>query len=157
VTTLQGKHEKEEEAQYANVGSAMKANSVSTDSKCVQIEKQKDTECVRCKVDLTNFSKWYRCTCCPNFNMCEQCNTSDFHKAHMVYTQDFTPPANPTLPYCDACGKTFCVRQLNNIVYKCTIPDCNDYAICGNCNYWGMHWHHAKCLIEVPMSEYLNT
>jgi hypothetical protein len=67
----------------------------------------KDIECIRCKTDLTVLSKWYRCTCCPNFNMCEDCNSSDFHKGHMVYTQDFTPPLNPTLPYCSACGKHY--------------------------------------------------
>jgi hypothetical protein len=115
--------------------------------------------CANCKNILCepHHSKWNKCSICANFHICTPCWKNDFHKEHMIYIQNYTPPADPSLPHCSGCGCTFDSSLQEAVVHSCSLMQCKDYTHCENCDYWGMHWHHKRHLVTKPMSVYLNT
>jgi hypothetical protein len=112
-----------------------------------------DFDCDSCGNSITN-NEWFRCTNCPDFDMCSSCWEDNKHKHHNKQIHKFTDYDCNSNIYCDSCGVVF--EEVNEShVFCCS--KCEDYALCLQCNKEGTHIIHKKNLQRITVAEYKMT
>ena len=101
----------------------------------------------------SNGNKWYRCTVCDDFDMCNSCYKNRQHLNHYKHIHEFQYPSDCSGGYCDSCGFKFRPHSPSFHVYQCL--SCQDYAMCKKCHQEKMHVEHLFNMKSVSASDHL--
>ena len=113
-----------------------------------------DVQCNVCDGSCNaNGNKWYRCTVCNDFDVCNKCYRKKEHAHHHKYIHPFTYPDNCNHGYCDSCGFEFRPNCPTFQVFQCL--SCEDYALCKKCHNEKMHVKHLFNMRLIPARDYL--
>ena len=113
------------------------------------------TICNICHNDITG-PKWYRCTNCPDMDICAKYIKNEEHTEHKAYTHLYNDmsmtPAYSGVD-CQSCGYHF-KKGSQTFLYQCF--QCIDYSMCISCKQQSMHQIHRKHLKYTSLDAYIS-